>query len=552
MADSFFGFSTQMPALGAGTHATSELLTADIDDEYDALNDETFGSAMDGGWEEGHEQLAQLEGEERSPDSRYRTVDTDVDNRLETADMEHTISQLVLEDDLDDPAIMGISRTRTPYKTPDKALFRTSSPPTSSVIESNCIGSPATSSIWTSSKREEECDDSLLGYLRDKPRPVSDLSSEDPCVITTSDRAPDALDIRGGRIQFPRAMTLSELETSMLSGERLPTPAGACLLEDVERGMLKKTVDKSNVSPARPIPVPNKLIPAFGVRGSPPCSPLLSPPPGMHPHLSSGPGGLVRPVVPHNLHNLYASRFVPPQLTSLHRLPYQHQFGANRPLLVGQMGFLPHMQPVVKGPAMVAPMAPGQCYPPALPLPFGDPRGVRRFPGPGQHPMFQNPIRQWPGQQHHMYGDNYWPFQQEPHAARANVDEYAGLMTQREKDWLIKIQLMQLQSDNPYLYDYYYTAFTLKNRTKGTKEGQRTEEPSLLLPERSKVEARTYEPARFVGSLGKLQAASVYNPRKIIDLDVVHPDESDSEQVKMANKELHKFRQCLMEIEKVI
>lgn len=34
-------------------------------------------------------------------------------------------------------------------------------------------------------------------------------------------------------------------------------------------------------------------------------------------------------------------------------------------------------------------------------------------------------------------------------------------------------------------------------------------------------------------------------------MDVVHPDESDSEQVKMANKELHKFRQCLMEIEKL-
>lgn len=31
------------------------------DEEYDALNDETFGSAMvDGDWEEGHEQMATL------------------------------------------------------------------------------------------------------------------------------------------------------------------------------------------------------------------------------------------------------------------------------------------------------------------------------------------------------------------------------------------------------------------------------------------------------------------------------------------------------------
>lgn len=35
-------------------------------------------------------------------------------------------------------------------------------------------------------------------------------------------------------------------------------------------------------------------------------------------------------------------------------------------------------------------------------------------------------------------------------------DPYAGLMTQKEKDWLIKIQMIQLQSDNPYLDDYYY------------------------------------------------------------------------------------------------
>ena len=36
-------------------------------------------------------------------------------------------------------------------------------------------------------------------------------------------------------------------------------------------------------------------------------------------------------------------------------------------------------------------------------------------------------------------------------------DEYAGLMTQKEKDWIIKIQLLQLNTDNAYLDDYYYT-----------------------------------------------------------------------------------------------
>ena len=41
--------------------------------------------------------------------------------------------------------------------------------------------------------------------------------------------------------------------------------------------------------------------------------------------------------------------------------------------------------------------------------------------------------------------------------AQPNADEYAGLMTQREKDWVTKIQLLQLQTENPYVDDYYYT-----------------------------------------------------------------------------------------------
>lgn len=35
-------------------------------------------------------------------------------------------------------------------------------------------------------------------------------------------------------------------------------------------------------------------------------------------------------------------------------------------------------------------------------------------------------------------------------------DPYANLMLQREKDWVSKIQMMQLQSTDPYLDDYYY------------------------------------------------------------------------------------------------
>lgn len=57
------------------------------------------------------------------------------------------------------------------------------------------------------------------------------------------------------------------------------------------------------------------------------------------------------------------------------------------------------------------------------------------------------------------------PFNVRPRPTNGNfppkeVDEYAGLMTKKEKDWIIKIQLLQLQTENPYLDDFYYTVST--------------------------------------------------------------------------------------------
>ena len=44
-------------------------------------------------------------------------------------------------------------------------------------------------------------------------------------------------------------------------------------------------------------------------------------------------------------------------------------------------------------------------------------------------------------------------------------DPYANLMLQREKDWVSKIQMMQLQSTDPYLDDYYYQVPRMRRST---------------------------------------------------------------------------------------
>ena len=49
------------------------------------------------------------------------------------------------------------------------------------------------------------------------------------------------------------------------------------------------------------------------------------------------------------------------------------------------------------------------------------------------------------------------PQQHMPQRPREPVDEYAGLMSMKDRTWLVNIQLSQLFTPNPYIDDYYYT-----------------------------------------------------------------------------------------------
>ncbi|XP_041787779.1 protein PAT1 homolog 1-like [Anopheles merus] len=154
-------------------------------------------------------------------------------------------------------------------------------------------------------------------------------------------------------------------------------------------------------------------------------------------------------------------------------------------------------------------------------------------------------------------------------------DEYANMMSNRNKQWLIGIKLTQLNSDAPYFNDYYFTVY--KQRLAAAKgEGdnriyrenqlnhpftQPEEHAQLLLlsllskngksgllgtnRERRSSESRSnpnggsegkdgsaptgggraYTPLQFQNSLGKLQCGSVIAPRKLIDADVMGSDQ---------------------------
>ncbi|XP_019388784.1 PREDICTED: protein PAT1 homolog 2 isoform X2 [Crocodylus porosus] len=103
----------------------------------------------------------------------------------------------------------------------------------------------------------------------------------------------------------------------------------------------------------------------------------------------------------------------------------------------------------------------------------------------------------------------------------SKADPYAGLMTLKEKDWVIKVQMMQLQSENPHLDDYYYQAYYHQLERKQAEEelfGGRSkqEPPKLVTPYIQKMETHD-SVVRIAGSLGQVAMSTCYSPRRAID-----------------------------------
>jgi len=115
----------------------------------------------------------------------------------------------------------------------------------------------------------------------------------------------------------------------------------------------------------------------------------------------------------------------------------------------------------------------------------------------------------------------------------SSEDEYAGLMSQRDKQWIINIQLNQLKCDNPYVDDYYYTMYQAKREAENNDESKAGGQ--LLLNE--SMDHSSYTPTQFENSLGKLQVVTVKAPRQIIDVRVVRS--ADSPVSHMKQEPLH-------------
>ncbi|KAM6202481.1 protein PAT1 homolog 2 [Rhynchocyon petersi] len=142
-----------------------------------------------------------------------------------------------------------------------------------------------------------------------------------------------------------------------------------------------------------------------------------------------------------------------------------------------------------------------------------------------------------------------WPQQPDP---------YADLMTGKEKEWVIKVQMVQLQSETPCLDDYYYQEYYQKLEKKQEDEEvlgkkSRVESRKLVTPYIQKAEA--YESVvRIEGSLGQVAISTCFSPRRAIDAVPHGTQEQDtgaanSQRLRVLHRIEKMFLQ-LLEIEK--
>ena len=169
-------------------------------------------------------------------------------------------------------------------------------------------------------------------------------------------------------------------------------------------------------------------------------------------------------------------------------------------------------------------------------LPPGFPPKMSQMTSNQPHQLHQPQTKPRINDQHRYHDDGY--------------DEYAGLMSTKQKQWLTSIQINQLISDNPYVDDYYFTVLRLRFLGKLRQDDERKDGPKLILPERAKIEAKTYAPVQFENSLGKLQAVSYTAPRRILDVSIA-PSSESGQDPQVAAKDLRNFKQILLDIEKM-
>ncbi|XP_050076885.1 protein PAT1 homolog 1-like [Anopheles maculipalpis] len=642
--DSFFGFNTKLPdEHDAGEEEEEEEFgrrfcpqtrtrtlhsprrsKEDISDEeeYDALNDETFGSADKGDWEDIHENLVRLE---RNRNASFPGDDDDVSS-----------GDLLFEDyDFD----LQLSKL-TQYDTNDESGR-------SSVVAQS-IGDEFASklrldpSIWGSPLKVQPSSPQQPQQYYDRKSNVTPFAQPNAFHQQQTPARPAGL--------FPpmKMLSVEDIERSIIQNQHQQNQHQQSLQllqkQIAQQQQQQQTFRQSTAHHHQPVVKPREhytlppkeaktiqslsLLSSLGV----PTPALMTPPPHL---LAARNCALFPPGPPPPSQPPPPPPIAPPLLNHPNRLPLgllPYNILQARPYstpinnLAMHPAFPPRCPPYgsplqgfMQGPP--PPVTIGPPIPQRHPGPPG-PFLMQRSPTPLQNNQFNQRLVQEIQQNHPLLAFNrqlansfnapgngmkmnvpqnlprsavkqlhYAQQQQQqqqrlrhgngiPGGLAREHDEYANMMSNRDKQWLIGIQLTQLNSDLPYWNDYYFTVFKQRLAAgKGNggenriyKENQLShpftqttptskEHAHLLLlsmltrnvkgggggagmmnlhRERRSSEsksaygndgkdgcstARSYTPFQFEKSLGKLQCGSVIAPRKLIDADVMGSDQ---------------------------
>uniref|UniRef100_A0AAX7TAG4 mRNA decay factor PAT1 domain-containing protein n=1 Tax=Astatotilapia calliptera TaxID=8154 RepID=A0AAX7TAG4_ASTCA len=130
-------------------------------------------------------------------------------------------------------------------------------------------------------------------------------------------------------------------------------------------------------------------------------------------------------------------------------------------------------------------------------------------------------------------------------------DPYCNLMTAKEKEWITRLQMIQLQSENPYLEDYYYQEYYRRIESKMAEEElgirSKREPPKLTTPYVKKTDS--YTPVVHIeGSLGQVAVSTCYSPRRAISAVHAYQKDTRLQRLDILNK-IEKLFMVLLEVE---
>ncbi|NXP03324.1 PATL1 protein, partial [Thinocorus orbignyianus] len=481
------------------------------DEDIDQFNDDTFGAgAVDDDWQEAHERLAELEDKPVASREQDGAGGEEVDLLGDPEDtLAERLTRLVIDSELEDPAIMQAVQTRVP---PQPGGLN------SSIWDSSAVLRRIRGPLLT----QDMPSVSVLDYALPQRPPQAREEERDP-----SERA------------LPRRSSSPVIGSPPVRAVPIGTPPKQAAVPSFNQQILCPKPVHIRATMQHRYPAP------YGERMSPnqlcnvPNSSLLGHP---FPHN-------VSPVLTHLqraqlLGGAQAGRMSPSQFARVSGLVGSPLPSVNPKLLQGRVGQM--MSPAPQQP----PPGPGSHLQSLRPQPQ-----MFRPDTTHLHPQHRRLLhqRQQNRNQHRSLNGSVGDRggHRSNHQEQIRKDPYANLMLQREKDWVSKIQMMQLQSTDPYLDDYYYQNYFQKLEKLSAAEevqgdGPKKERTKLITPQVAKLE-HTYKPVQFEGSLGKLTVSSVNNPRKMIDAVVTSRSEDDETKEKQVRD---KRRQTLVTIEK--